>query len=202
MHNRSPQPDTCAPRSGPVGVHDARSSICAPSPWACKLAEARREHLRRRAGCCGVGGAALRERIDEPRPRDIREEGVDADLGLEGRLCEADDAEWPAPGVRSARVVQQHEPAGAEFGVVAVAGGCDIRGEWRSSTARGCLARRSRSARAPAGSRQLAPTRARRRMQEGPRVQLRMRSQVEVWSSLVVSPLRHAATRRRGDRGR
>src|SRR5687768_5116620 len=77
-----------------------------------EFAEAGGEDLRRRARGGDVARAPRVERVDEPRPRDVGEERVEADVGLERRLREADDAEAPAPGLGLALVVQQHEPAG------------------------------------------------------------------------------------------
>ena len=57
------------------------------------------------------------------------EQRVDADLGLERRLGEADDAERAAPRLRLGGVVEQDEAAGAELGVGAVARRRDIGGE-------------------------------------------------------------------------
>ena len=34
MHNNSPHPSTCAPRSRSTGVQEARSSTFAPVPWS------------------------------------------------------------------------------------------------------------------------------------------------------------------------
>ena len=65
-------------------------------------------------------GAAGVERVDEPRPGDVGDERVEADVGLERSLREADDAESAAPGIGLRGVVEQHEATGAEVGVVGV----------------------------------------------------------------------------------
>jgi hypothetical protein len=76
--------------------------------------------------CCAGGGCVARslgvERVDEPRPRDVREEGVYTDVRFERRLGEADDPEVAAPRFRLARVVEEDKSPGAQDGVVAVMG--------------------------------------------------------------------------------
>ena len=66
------------------------------------------------------------ERVDEPRPRDIRQERVEADVRLERRLREADHSEASAPGLGFIGVVEEHETAGAQLGIVAVPARDDV----------------------------------------------------------------------------
>ena len=104
-------------KGGPGGTQLDLRTVALPRQFA----EAGRQDLRRRSRRRDVPGAARVERIDEPRPRDVGEERVEPDVGLERRLREADDAEAAAPCLGFARVVEEDEPAGAELGVVAVA---------------------------------------------------------------------------------
>ena len=122
MHSSSPQPSTCAAKSSsercPGG---AKLDLCAVALVG-EFPVSGRDDLGGRAGCRGVLRAAGVEGIDQPGPGDIGEERVDADLGLERRLREADDPEWPAPGLGRGRVVEEDEAPGAEVGVGSVAG--------------------------------------------------------------------------------
>src|SRR3954466_3533424 len=82
-----------------------------------ELAESGGDDLGGRSGCGRVVRAPGVEGVDQPRPGHVREERVDADVRLEGCLCEADDAEPAAPRLRLIRVVEEDEAPGAEVEV-------------------------------------------------------------------------------------
>ena len=103
MHNSSPQPSTCGADGGVEGRPRRAQLDLRAVALAGELAESGGEDLGRGAGCRDVPGAARVERIDQPRPGDIREERVEADVGLERRLREADDAERGRPRPRARR---------------------------------------------------------------------------------------------------
>jgi hypothetical protein len=79
-----------------------------------QFAESGRENLRRGARRRGVFRATGGQCVDQPRPGDLGHEWVETHVGVEGRLGEADDAEFSTPRLGSCRIVEQDEPAGAE----------------------------------------------------------------------------------------
>ena len=68
-----------------------------------EFAESGRQHLGRGARCGAVVRRRAGERVFEPRPRDAGDERVEADVGLEGCLGEADDPERARPRRRGPR---------------------------------------------------------------------------------------------------
>ena len=129
MQSSSPQPSTWAVTSFSSGLQDARSSICEPSP--CRASSPKPVEMILVAvplaavylACRGIEG------VDQPRPGDVGEERVEADVGLQRCLREADDPERAAPGLRLVRVVQEDEPSCAEVGVGSVPRRPHIGGE-------------------------------------------------------------------------
>ena len=69
------------------------------------------------------------ERVDEPRPRHIRQQRVHPDVGFEGRLGEADDAPRTSPLRWFGGVVEEDEPAGAVFRIGARGVRTNVGGE-------------------------------------------------------------------------
>jgi uroporphyrinogen decarboxylase len=81
-------------------------------------AEAFRHDAGHRAAGCEVGDAARRERLLQPGPADLPDQGVAAQVGLEGRADERDGPEGPFPRLLASGVVEEYEPAGGELGVI------------------------------------------------------------------------------------
>ncbi len=110
MHAQvAPRLPQCAPRSAPVRGPGRSELDLRAVALGLQLAETGGEHLRGRAGRGGAGRVPLRQRIHQPGPGHLGQEGSTPMLGLGGCLRVADDAERPTPGVRRGRVVEEHE---------------------------------------------------------------------------------------------
>jgi hypothetical protein len=79
-------------------------------------------------------------RVDKPRPRDIREKGVEADIGFQRGLRVAHHAKDPAPRLGSGGIVEQDKAPGTDVRIRIMTGWGDVRregdAEWGEIAAR------------------------------------------------------------------